>query len=178
MRGRVDTVGCAPFPDGTSWANAVISVCGLYRYRLDRIWERDKKLMIVVGLNPSTADAEHDDPTVRRLISFAKREFCGGLVVLNLFAYRATDPTMLDVPEIDPVGPENDVYLAQAAERAEGNIFVLAWGARGAKHGYGTWVRDLLLANGCSRLWHFGLTKDGQPKHPLYLSARTPLVAS
>ena len=98
---------------------AVVSDDGAYRYRLTRCWTSDlfrdgDGQMLVVGLNPSTADAVHDDPTVRRCIGFAHREGCAELVIVNLFALRSPTPRRL-VYAADPVGPENDRHIEAAA---------------------------------------------------------------
>lgn len=140
-----------------------------YRYSLFRQWCDVQPTLVVIGLNPSTADEYEDDPTIRRCIGFAKREQCGTLVMLNLFAIRATDPrAMLAHPE--PVGAENDATLRGYANRF-GSIVVAAWGAHGIHRGRDKVVAALIPGMRC-----FGITKSGQPKHPLYLAANTPLV--
>lgn len=142
-----------------------------YRYTLTRRWE-EGPAMLVVALNPSTATETEDDPTVTRMIGFAKREGLAGLTVANLFAFRATDPKdMKAVP--DPVGPENDEWLRRLA--LEHPLRVAAWGVHGDFRGRAADVldRDLL-----GPLRRFGKpTKDGHPRHPLYLSKVTPLVS-
>ena len=92
---------------------AVLSPCGAYRYLLTRRFGPGKKLATFVMLNPSTADAERDDATIRKCVGFARSWGCAGLQVVNLFAFRATDPTDLRMAD-DPVGPENDVWLGRA----------------------------------------------------------------
>jgi len=150
---------------------AHISDCGSYRYNLYRCWDRSKPFMAFVMLNPSTADASEDDPTIRRCMSFAKRENCGGIEVVNLFAYRATDPKQMK-SVIDPVGPENDAYLHEVA-MDDNKYIVCAWGAHGSHRGRDKEVLKLLDIG--STIRHLGLTKAGQPKHPLYLKSDTPL---
>ncbi len=106
---------------------AVFSDDGLYRYRLDRSWGSGPP-MVMLWLNPSTADAESDDPTVRRGMGFARAAGCGRLVVVNLFGWRATNPAELQ-RVADPVGPDNDAWIAGAvAEPAA--VVVAGWGAR------------------------------------------------
>ena len=115
-------------------------------------------------LNPSTADANRDDPTIRRCIDFAQRWGYGGLLVGNLFAYRSTDPKGLLAAD-DPVGPENDRHLAHLAESC--NIVVAAWGAvsRPDHLRRATEVREIVG----HKLYCLGMTTSGQPRHPLYV---------
>jgi hypothetical protein len=116
---------------------------------------------LFVGLNPSTADAHVDDPTIRRCIGFAEAWGYGRLLVGNLFAFRATRPSAL-LKARDPIGPENDRYLASMADEAD--IIVAAWGAHGSFIGRDATVRAML-----PKLHVLRLTKRGQPGHPLYL---------
>lgn len=144
-----------------------------YRYRLDRVWDaKNLRRLVVIGLNPSTADETNDDPTIRRCIGFAKRENCGGLIIVNLFALRATDPTAMEAHQ-SPVGDENDSIILTAC--ASPRIVVAAWGCHGAHLRRGVEVRTFLRARGL-HLHNLGLTKDGHPKHPLRLAASTPLT--
>lgn len=148
--------------------SAIISECGRYRYRLDRVWAPGP-LCTFVMLNPSTADAQEDDPTIRRCMGFAKREACGGLVVVNLFAFRATNPETLRTV-LDPVGRENDYHIALALLETDGPV-VGAWGSNAPD-----WrVRDvgyLFLQS----LLCLGVTRNGNPRHPLYIRGDEPLV--
>lgn len=96
---------------------AHLSACGAYRYALRRTWDPARPAALFVGLNPSTADAERDDPTTRRCVRFARDWGFGGLLVGNLFAYRATRPRDLRAAA-EPVGPENDWWLAALAREA------------------------------------------------------------
>ena len=120
--------------------------------------------MAFVMLNPSVADAEADDPTIRRCIGFARSWGFGGLVAVNLFAWRDTHPSGMK-RAADPVGPEGDAPILEAARLA--SLTVAAWGVHGAHLGRGSQVAALLRAAG--PLHHLGLTKDGHPRHPLYL---------
>jgi len=153
--------------------SAVISEDGRYRYSLTRRWY-DRPPLVFCMLNPSTADAERDDPTIRRCINFAKRENAGGIEIVNLMAYRATSPADC-LQQLDPVGPENYDYLERAA-RLTWSV-ICAWGARAPD-----WIvkRGVLhlrgLVAGCPQLSCFGTTKDGCPRHPLYLRSDQPLV--
>jgi hypothetical protein len=140
--------------------SALISRCGRYRYTLQRSWS-GAPLGVVnwVMLNPSTADAQADDPTIRRVVNFARAWDFGGLVVTNLFALRSTDPKRLRRAR-DPIGPENDRHLVEAA----------TWGAHGSYLGRDRAVLRLLRANGIEP-HALQLTNGGYPAHPLYLRA-------
>lgn len=153
---------------------ALLSECGRYRYRLWRLWDDLAPVMVWVMLNPSTADADVDDPTIRKCIGFAKRQRHGGIIVVNLFAWRATKPTDLTrVPE--PVGPDNDQHIVWALRAPLLASSVAGWGrppnrriARRADH-----VRHLMRIH--RQFMSFGRTKEGHPRHPLYLPYTTPL---
>lgn len=151
---------------------ARISDCGLYRYGLVRRWSDEPALRFVM-LNPSTADAKLDDPTIRRCIGFAKREGYGALIVLNLYAYRATDPKAL-LSCGDPVGPGNDNMLRAHLRSSVGvgRPVIAAWGANAKADRVGQ-VLDL-----CPGVdWRcLGTTKDGHPRHPLYVRGDQALV--
>lgn len=140
---------------------AQISVCGCYRYALWRLWNRDVPYVMFVGLNPSAADAEADDPTLRRCIGYARSWGYGGVCIGNLFAYRATDPDEL-LRVLDPIGPENDKWLERLAKGA--GITVAAWGNRGRYMNRDRRAMLMLVDLHC-----LGINKQGQPKHPLYL---------
>ncbi|MFB1066460.1 DUF1643 domain-containing protein [Natrinema sp. H-ect4] len=145
-------------------SDAVLSDCGEYRYRLSRTWDVEKPTLAWLMLNPSTADASEDDPTIRRCINFAKGWGYGSLVVVNLFALRTPDPSNLrDHP--DPVGPENDEHLRDVCEQAE--KVVAAWGANGSFNDRALEVAEALE----SELFALDTTKDGHPVHPLYQPA-------
>ncbi len=146
-------------------STARFSACERYRYELTRVWDSAATLAAFVLLNPSTADAHRNDPTVTRCINFARAWGYGGLAVGNIFAWRSTDPAGLRACE-DPVGPDNDTALIEIARRAR--IVVCGWGVHGWLHGRGTIVRALLEREGVE-LHVLGRTKDGHPRHPLYL---------
>lgn len=139
-----------------------------YRYALERRWS-DAQPAVFVMLNPSTADAFADDPTIRRCLSFARREGCGGLIVVNLFALRATDPREL-YEHPDPVGPSNDGIVYEATH--QGAPLIAAWGAHGTLLRRESIVARLLEFNDVMCL---GMTKNGHPRHPLYVHGNTPL---
>ena len=154
-------------------SGAVISDCGKYRYHLWRIWNSELPVMVWVMLNPSTADATQDDPTIRRCIGFAKREGCGGISVRNIFALRATNPKDL-LKHPDPVGPENESHLLSARNSFLMSVLVVGWGCTipSLRGRYTTPIACLLPQSPQC----FGVTKNGDPKHPLYLPKNAPLV--
>jgi hypothetical protein len=154
-------------------SDAVLSDDGQYRYALTRHWGEGTSLRFVM-LNPSTADASLNDPTIRRCIGFAKREGYGGLVVLNLYAYRATNPKAL-LTCGDPVGPGNDDMLRAHMRSSVGvaRPVVAAWGAN-ARADRVKQVLDLCLGVDWRCL---GTTKDGHPRHPLYVRGDQPLIS-
>ncbi len=146
---------------------AIISECGKYRYQLSRIWDESKPKVMFIMLNPSTADALKDDPTIRRCIAFADSWGYGGIMVGNLFAYRATNPKdLLNVQ--DPAGAENQKHLDEMFESCD--MIVCAWGNSGI-------VKTISKKNPeykpfgptKDRLHYLELSNDGTPKHPLYL---------
>ena len=141
---------------------ATFSPCRSYRYSLWREWGADSLgYAMFIGLNPSTADETRDDPTVRRCINFAKDWGFGALCMTNLFAFRATDPKVMQV-QADPNGPENNVTLKKLARDA--SVVVAAWGTHGTHMGRDKEVVAMLPGLKC-----LVLTKEGLPKHPLYL---------
>lgn len=149
--------------------SALIDPTGTYRYTLTREWEPSLGRACFIMLNPSTADATKDDPTIRRCIAFARTWGYGGLEVVNLFAYRATSPADL-WPLADPVGTENDAHIADAVRRC--HIVVAAWGVHGEYRGRGAEVASRVLGLMC-----LGTTKGGHPRHPLYVRGDTLPVA-
>ena len=153
---------------------AVMCECGRYRYVLRRdlgeLAPRHDGSVVWVMLNPSTADASQDDPTVRRCIGFTRAWGYGSLAVLNLYAFRATDPRIMRAMSADVrVGPDNDAWIARVV--AEGALVVAAWGA------HAEWSRAREVAAIIGRPLHcLGVTGDGHPRHPLYVRADTPPV--
>jgi hypothetical protein len=149
---------------------AVISSCGKYRYHLHRtIPGFGHRVATFIMLNPSTADHEVDDPTIRKCVGFCQRWGCGELHVVNLFAVRATDPTDLRKAS-DPAGPENHEWVRRAVRLSTdphaGGPVVCAWGTHGA---YMEQDRTVLgWIEGFCQPIALGLTKDGHPRHPLY----------
>lgn len=152
--------------------SAILSTCGTYRYQLDRTWSDDRPACFIM-LNPSTADAENDDPTIRRCIDFAQRWECGGIKVVNLFALRSTDPKVL-VKVADPIGPDNDLYIRAAILACY--PVVCAWGAEKFAYPRGVEVNNLILRLGLPWGMCLGMTRERAPRHPLYVPANTELI--
>jgi hypothetical protein len=160
--------------------NAVISSCGKYRYLLTREVGFGDRTATFIMLNPSTADAVNNDPTVRRCIGLARRWGCGWLLVANLFAVRATRPADMRRAS-DPVGPDNHEWVTRAVEWATARCdaagagpVVCAWGTHGA---YMDQDRTVLgWIEGVSMPMALGMTRDGHPRHPLYVPYVAGLV--
>ena len=142
---------------------------GRYRYSLTRRWS-DGARVVWVMLNPSTADARVDDPTLRRCLAISMRYGFGSLEVVNLFALRSSDPRALGWVD-DPVGPRADVALARAVRRAD--AAVAAWGVPPRGWEARTTKVQAMLPRDVLAL---GLTADGHPRHPLYVRRDAPLV--
>jgi hypothetical protein len=147
--------------------DAVISDCGRYRYLLTRQVGTGARVAVFIMLNPSTADATNDDPTIRRCVGFARRWECGRLAVLNLFAVRATDPADMKRAR-DPVGPENKVWFDRILRTRRLGRVVCAWGVHGAHREQDRAVLGWLERYGI-RPRVLGTTVEGHPRHPLYL---------
>ena len=148
-------------------ASAVISGCGKYRYSLTRIWDESKPKVMFIMLNPSTADASNDDPTIRRCIGFAKSWGFGGLYVCNLFAYRATDPKEL-LKVHNPFGDQNIWHTRKLSDEVD--TIVCAWGNKPIlKKILKNQNPYKLLDFARLKLHYLELSKDETPKHPLYL---------
>lgn len=159
-------------------AGAEISLDGVYRYTLWRFWDASKPLLRFVMLNPSTADGKTDDPTIRKCMGFARRLGYGGIIVLNVFAFRARDPRKLVefAGDHGRVGPANHTSFKR---ELRGDVIV-GWGAWGSRPELRDDVAAAALAvleitgdTGIVRC--LGRTADGQPRHPLMLPYTTPL---
>lgn len=168
--------GCVTLGDRSSWAT--MSECGRFRYALGRTWdpvaddwEGQRPMMNIIMLNPSTADHTTDDRTISKVIHFARQEGCGGVLVRNLDAYRATNPRELRT------APTSELNLEVLRKGSFFSLRVAAWGALST-----TWLRRRLNAAVAqvktfqSPLSVLGLTKDGDPRHPLYLANSTRAV--
>lgn len=146
---------------------------GPYRYRLWRIWDRALPMVCWVMLNPSTADATEDDPTIRKIMKFSRGWGYGGVMVVNLFAYRATDPSeLITVAKsgVDVVGTFNEQHIMVAMHMCP-KLTIAAWGAHGNVGGQAARVIKLCReALGGERVLHsLKVNADGTPSHPLYL---------
>lgn len=144
---------------------AVYSPCERYRYALTRVWDPGGRRALFIMLNPSTATEVQNDPTVERCERRARRLGFGAFRVLNIFAWRDTDPRAMRAAP-DPVGPANDAAILDSLPWAD--CVIAAWGTHGAHLGRGPAVERLLRSAG-AQLVHLGLTRDGHPRHPLYV---------
>ena len=141
----------------------ILSTCRKYRYCLWREWDSaNPAYAMFVGLNPSTADELKDDPTIRRCVNYAKDWGYGALCMVNLFAFRATEPSVMKA-QAAPVGTMNDDWILKLANDA--GVIIAAWGSHGTHLKRDEAVKKLLM----NKLWYLKLTKDGAPGHPLYL---------
>jgi hypothetical protein len=159
------------FGDLPETSSAVISDDGVYRYQLMRLRPGSGPPLVMGMLNPSTANHEINDPTVVRCITLADRENASALFIWNLFGLRATDPRELR-RHPDPVGPENDRHIRALC--TPGTRVVVAWGNGGNLYGRDKIVTAMLATAGV-RLMCLGVTKNGSPRHPLYVRADKPL---
>jgi hypothetical protein len=155
--------------------SAVFSECGRYRYRLTRdgigqVRDRVRTTVTWIMLNPSTADASEDDPTIRRVRGFSRRAGHHAFIVVNLYALRATDPAELARHD-SPCGPDNDAAILAACQDA--TQVVCAWGAHSMAPPRARAVEHLL--DGIP-LFCLGFTKEGEPRHPLYVAGTQDLV--
>lgn len=153
-------------------ATAIFSPDRRYRYALTRTWDPGRLPTVWVMLNPSTASAFREDNTIRRCIRFARDWRTGGIVVLNCLGLRSTDPSALRTHP-DPVGSDNDRVITDLLECGPvGPVgpVVCAWGVLGTLGGRDRQMLDLIRAAGHKPLC-LGLSRDGHPRHPLYVPA-------
>ncbi|WP_401001100.1 DUF1643 domain-containing protein [Agromyces sp. GXQ0307] len=148
----------------TEFVSATADIRGDYRYSLTRVWDEALPTITFVLLNPSTADAQKLDQTMRRCVSFAKRQGFGGMVIVNLYAFRSTSPKVMKAAA-DPVGPENDRVLAAVT-----GTVVAGWG----NHADPARVAQVVAL--LPPLYALGINKGGQPTHPLYVLDDAPLI--
>jgi hypothetical protein len=147
---------------------AMFSPARTHRYRLWRAWTWSAPRVAFLMLNPSTADETKLDPTLRRCLGFARAWGYGGFEVINLFALRSSKPSVLYTHK-DPVGPANDAAILDVTLRCA--LTVAAWGVHGLRLHRGDTVRRMVANAGRPALHVLGLTRNGAPKHPLYLPA-------
>lgn len=141
---------------------ALFSPCRCYRYSLWRIWGNSEKYVNFVCLNPSTADATKDDPTIRRCMNYSKDWGYDGVYITNLFAFCATDPKIMKA-SADPIGPDNNNHLMRISR--DTSLTILAWGNNG------TYLeRDNKVHRLTKDPHYLALTNGGCWGHPLYLS--------
>lgn len=150
---------------------AILSSCGCYRLELRRIWDNGLPLLVVVMLNPSTADAEKDDPTLLALFWFARLWGYGGVLVVNLHGFRTSKPSGLfkaAVAGFDTIGPENHQHVGDALDYAVGTTrrVLVAWGTGGRELGLDAHVASRIRARGLEMIC-LGRNRDGSPKHPM-----------
>jgi len=172
-------------PDDVHTVGAEWSECGRYRYALWRIWgEPGEAAAAFIGMNPSSADEHHDDATARKCGQYARRWGYAGMLMLNLWAIRGTDPEEALRGDVDPVGPENNGWIVAYAE--DGcltypdeamatpvgehpiGLFVAAWGTRGTMNDRGEHVAKRIAH--WQDIYCLGTTKHGHPKHPARLA--------
>ena len=140
--------------------SAVFSPCKTYRYSLTRTWDLNKKLILFIGLNPSTADENNDDPTLRRCLFYATEWGFGGLIMVNLFAFRATHPKDLKSAKY-PIGRDNNQFIIDAHDCAE--LTIAAWGNDGSLYNRDQEVLEFIKNPMC-----LNINQTGQSAHPLY----------
>lgn len=158
--------------------SATISDCGKYRYTLTRKTHsilRWNKPCLFIMLNPSTADAKIDDPTIKKCLHYARREGCTDLTVVNLFALRATDPQEL-LKHDDPTGSENWKHILDQIQAHRLGLVVLAWGSH-------KFIRPKYVDAILFQLFRANITpkclainQDGNPRHPLYVPKDQKLI--
>ncbi|GAA6209240.1 DUF1643 domain-containing protein [Cognatishimia sp. WU-CL00825] len=153
------------FQKGDAASEAWYSDCETYRYSLTRIWDNKKPRVAFVMLNPSKATEIQNDPTIERCERRARILGFGGFRAVNIFALRETSPRLMRQHK-SPEGPENKQVLRDSCGWAQ--KIIAAWGVHGAHLDQGKATCSLLLEAG-KEVYHLGLTKDGHPRHPLYI---------
>ena len=142
--------------------DAILSEDRKYRYVLSRIWDESKPLVVIIGLNPSTADEKDDDNTIKKCINFSKNWGYGGLYMWNLFAFRATAPSDM-FNASSPIGEENSKYIEKYSKLSD--KVICAWGNNG---NFKNRSKEVLL--NIENKFYLKLNKTGEPAHPLYLN--------
>lgn len=160
-----------------SFGTADISPCGAFRWRLTRRWDRDGVHGTWIMLNPSTADAAVDDPTIRRVLGFSRREGWGGFSVVNLYAVRSADPAAARQAAKEGDDVEANLRAIDNAIRDDGGPVVFAWGAHGWAAPRASVVEARIRMSFPGRKTVcLGVTADGSPRHPLYVRSDQPFV--
>jgi len=151
-------------------SSAILSTCGSFRYELRRVWDTTRPPYVSGMLNPSTADAERDDPTIRRNRNRAEALGYGSLIAWNLGAGRATEPSVWK-KLADPIGPENDDHIRRILQECadRNGLAVVGWGNHGSFLGRDRIVTEIARRIGLD-LHCLGKTKFGHPRHPLYVA--------
>lgn len=154
--------------------DALLSEDRRFRFWLTRVWDELLPMLCLIGVNPSTADEKDDDNTIRREMAFAERDGFGGILKLNLYAFRATEPAAMWKAQkagVDIIGGPRNWADALKGYVSQHNctMVVAAWGRHGKKRGPDVAAR-------WPAMMCFGLNADGTPKHPLYLPGDTPIV--
>jgi hypothetical protein len=148
-----------------TFTGATFSTDRRHRLTLWRIWDDKKPKVMFIGLNPSRADENVNDPTMRSIMRIAKRNGHGGVYMTNLFTYRSTKPENIDWD--DPNIPDADNILIDTSIKCKDVVF--AWGANN------TYGRDKEVERLFKRAMVVGLTKNGSPAHPLFIKGDTEL---
>lgn len=157
--------------------DARISDCGRYRWTLTRLWGPRVPGVVWIMLNPSTADGLMDDPTIRRCMKFTQRFGYDGLVVVNLLPRRTPNPDDLVeyVSEDEAARDENATWVRRACHQSA--IKIAAWGSlRGIVGETANEVGRIISEEWEYELHCLGTTKDGSPRHPLYVRADAPII--
>lgn len=156
--------------------SAAVSICGNFRYRLDREWDSERGRLYAGLINPSTADANEDDATLRGLIARAKKLGFGSVVVWNAFAIRSPNPRDIYFSD-DPVGPQNDEYIKAILSECKDRDApcLVGWSSHGKHLGRAGWITSTANTLGVS-LQCVAINADGSPRHPLYVKHDSPLL--
>lgn len=152
--------------------SAVVSACGQYRYVLQRVWDSNRPFLVFIMLNPSTADGVADDATIRVCMGRAHLMQAGGILILNLFAYRATKPSVM-LKVADPIGPLNDETIRRCLtdrQMPRPLMVIAACGNDGCVRYRDQHVAAFVTGELQIPLYCLGTTKSGAPKHPLRIS--------
>lgn len=149
----------------TEYVSSTADIRGNYRYALTRVWNEDEPMITWVLLNPSTADETQLDRTLERCEKFSTREGFGGMLIANVYAFRAPKPRIMKAAA-DPVGPDNDRVLAAIT-----GTVVAGWGNHASP------ARIAKVVSLLPPLLALGTNDGGQPTHPLYVKSDAPLTS-